>query len=63
MSKAPHNPNPKGKAGNPITLPPMSFEEAVKKMLGTPPPKDEPKGEAPAASKQTAKRSAKKRGK
>lgn len=35
--------NPTGKAGKPITLAPMSFEEAVKKMLGTQPPKAEPK--------------------
>jgi hypothetical protein len=43
MKKERHNPNPNGKAGNPITLPPMTFEDAVKKMLGTQPPKDEPK--------------------
>lgn len=36
--------NPTGKNGKPVTLLPMTFEEAVKKMLGTPPPpKDEPK--------------------
>ena len=34
-------PNPAGKHGKPIMLGDMSFEEAVKKMLGTqPPPKE-----------------------
>lgn len=42
-----HNPNPNGKAGNPITLPPMSFDETVRKMLGTEPPKSEPKAAKP----------------
>jgi len=56
MSKTRHNPNPKGKAGNPITLPPITFEEAVKKMLATPPPPPEPK----EAKKQTVKKTAKK---
>jgi hypothetical protein len=43
MKEARHNPNPKGKAGKPITLAPMSFDEAVRKMLSTPPPKSEQK--------------------
>ena len=42
-----HNPNPNGKAGNPITLPPMSFDDAVRKMLATEPPKSEPKAAKP----------------
>jgi hypothetical protein len=43
MKRTEHNPNPNGKAGNPITLPPMSFDDAVRKMLSTQPPKAEPK--------------------
>lgn len=43
MKEERHNPNPNGKAGNPIEVPPMSFDDAVKKMLGTQPPKVEPK--------------------
>jgi len=39
-----HNPNPSGRAGKPIILPPTTFEDAVKKMLNTPAPKeDKPK--------------------
>jgi hypothetical protein len=35
-------PNPAGRHGKPIVLPPTSFEDAVKKMLNTPaPPKEE----------------------
>jgi hypothetical protein len=35
-------PNPSGRAGKPIILPPTTFEDAVKKMLNTPtPPKEE----------------------
>lgn len=44
-------PNPTGKHGKPITLPPVTFEEAVKKMLGTPPPKSEPKEAKKRAAK------------
>jgi len=32
------NPNPAGKHGKPIILPPTTFEDAVKKMLSTPAP-------------------------
>lgn len=32
------NPNPHGKHGKPIILPPTTFEDAVKKMLNTPAP-------------------------
>jgi len=32
------NPNPAGKIGKPIKLPPTTFEDAVKKMLTTPLP-------------------------
>ena len=35
--------NPTGKNGKPITLAPLSFDEAVRKMLATPPPKTQPK--------------------
>lgn len=31
-------PNPNGKHGKPITLAPMKFDDALKKMLATPPP-------------------------
>lgn len=48
--------NPTGKNGKPITLPPISFEDAVRKMLATQPPKGEPK-----AAKPTKKSTAKKR--
>ena len=41
MKNAKH-PNPAGRAGKPIILPPTTFEDAVKKMLETPaPPKEE----------------------
>lgn len=56
MKKNLQNPNPSGKTGKPITLAPMTFEDAVKKMLGTQPPKDEPK----EATKRAAKKAAKK---
>jgi hypothetical protein len=37
-------PNPAGRHGKPIILPPTTFEDAVKKMLSTPAPKeDKPK--------------------
>jgi hypothetical protein len=45
--------NPKGKNGKPITLAPMTFEEAIKKMLSTQPPKTEEKAAKP--QKKTAK--------
>lgn len=45
MKEAPTN--PAGKHGKPITLAPLTFEEAVKKMLSTPPPKPEPKAAKP----------------
>jgi hypothetical protein len=35
------SPNPSGRHGKPIILPPTTFEDAVKKMLSTPaPPKE-----------------------
>ena len=37
------NPNPAGRAGKPIILPPTTFEDAVKKMLNTPAPHDKEK--------------------
>jgi hypothetical protein len=39
--------NPKGKHGKPITLAPMTFDEAVRKMLSTQPPKSEEKAVKP----------------
>ena len=39
-------PNPTGRAGKPIVIPPTTFEDAVKKMLSTPVPhvkEDKPK--------------------
>lgn len=44
-------PNSKGREGNPISLAPLSFDEAVRKMLATAPPKSDPKPQ-----KKTAKR-------
>jgi hypothetical protein len=35
--------NKKGREGNPISLAPLTFDEAVRKMLATEPPKHEPK--------------------
>jgi hypothetical protein len=52
MKEERHNPNPQGKAGKPIEVPPMSFDDAVKKMFATQPPKQEPK----ASEKKPAKR-------
>jgi hypothetical protein len=52
MKEERHNPNPSGKAGKPITLPPMSFDDAVRKMLGTQLPIHEPK---PKTTKKAAK--------
>jgi len=46
--------NPAGKHGKPITLPPMSFDDALRKMLAASPPKHEPK--AAKQSKKPAKR-------
>jgi hypothetical protein len=37
------HPNPKGKQGKPFSIAPATFEEAVRKMLSTQPPKNEPK--------------------
>jgi len=39
--KQQRNPNPAGRTGKPITLPPTTFEDAVKKMLNTPAPKED----------------------
>jgi hypothetical protein len=43
-------PNPNGKHGKPIVLPPTTFEDAVKKMLTTPSPESKPK-KKPASPK------------
>jgi len=47
------SPNPAGREGKPITLAPLTFDEAVRKMLATPPPKHEPKAKP---QKKSAKR-------
>jgi hypothetical protein len=46
--------NKKGREGNPISLAPLTFDEAVRKMLATAPPKSEPKEVRP--QKKTAKK-------
>ena len=38
MKETKRQPNPAGRHGKPIVLPPTTFEEAVKKMLNTPAP-------------------------
>jgi hypothetical protein len=38
MKTAKPVPNPSGRHGKPIVLPPTTFEDAVKKMLNTPAP-------------------------
>jgi hypothetical protein len=47
-------PNKNGREGNPISLAPLTFDEAVRKMLATEPPKREPKEAKP--KKKTAKK-------
>lgn len=44
-------PNPAGKRGKPIALPPTTFEDAVKKMLTTPPLPKETKPKKTTASR------------
>lgn len=44
-------PNKKGREGNPISLAPLTFDEAVRKMLATAPPKPEPKPQKKTAKK------------
>ena len=43
-------PNKKGREGNPVSLAPMTFDEAVRKMLNTPPTKAAPKADKPRKS-------------
>jgi hypothetical protein len=43
--------NKKGREGNPISLAPLTFDEAVRKMLATAPPKPEPKAQKKATKK------------
>ena len=47
MKEAQQNPNPKGKEGKPFSLAPLTFDEALRKMLSTQPPKSEEKGVKP----------------
>lgn len=42
-SSGQRTPNRKGREGNPISLAPLTFDEALRKMLATEPPKPEPK--------------------
>jgi hypothetical protein len=44
-------PNPTGRRGKPIILPPTTFEDAVKKMLNTPVPHDKENKPKKKASK------------
>jgi hypothetical protein len=45
MSRKKHNPNPAGKEGSPVSLYPLSFDEAVSGLAQTkmPEPKEKPK--------------------
>ena len=43
--------NKKGRGGNPISLAPLTFDEAVRKTLATAPPKQEPKPQKKTAKK------------
>jgi hypothetical protein len=48
--------NPAGREGKPISLYPHSFDEVVRKMLATPPPKADLKPERKTPKKATKKR-------
>jgi hypothetical protein len=43
MKETKQQPNPAGRHGKPIILPPTTFEDAVKKALSTPVPSKEAK--------------------
>ena len=47
----PKTPNPAGRTGKPIILPPTTFEDAVKKMLNTPAPHDKESKQKKATKK------------
>jgi hypothetical protein len=47
MKEERQHPNPNGKEGKPFSLAPLTFDEAVRKMLSTQPPKPEPKAAKP----------------
>jgi len=49
------NPNPTGRAGKPIILPPTTFEDAVRKMLNTPAPHDKESKHKKATKKRASK--------
>ncbi|MDX6613230.1 MAG: hypothetical protein QOD75_2416 [Blastocatellia bacterium] len=51
------SPNPSGKTGKPFSLAPHSFEDALRKILATPPePKPAPKARRPTSQKKSDKR-------
>ena len=47
------NPNPAGREGKPFSLAPLSFEQALRKILASPP---EPKREAKPTKKKAGKK-------
>jgi hypothetical protein len=55
MKPKQHSPNPTGRTGKPIILPPTTFEDAVKKMLNTPAPDDKESKQKKATKKRASK--------
>ena len=53
MSRKKHNPNPAGKEGAPVSLYPLSFDEAVAGLAQVKPP--EPTNKKPKATPKKAK--------
>ena len=59
MKAEPKNPNPAGREGKPISLAPYSFDDALRKILASPPgpkPDKPPKREKKATAKKPRKR-------
>jgi hypothetical protein len=57
MKEERHNPNPNGKDGKPITLAPLSFDEALDGLLGVKPePKEKPKEAKKKAAKKVTRK-------